>query len=230
MKKNTVILDIDGVLADYRLGLLYWIKIHYPELARTCDYHMSRNDTWINYETMKVSPIKWLGVLENFRMSGGKQSIPLIPGADNLVQRLHSYGYKLILVTSRPIDIYPGIYRDTVEWLRGYNLHYDLLLWSKNKVELLYRLKFIPEIIFAVDDKVSHILNYSNVGITTFWLNHYEHTHDPIEHCIVIHSLNEIDEEISKVPLCNLETKIDNLEAETCKASKLLFKEGGSVQ
>ena len=32
MNKDTVVLDIDGVLADYRLGLLYWIRQSYPEL------------------------------------------------------------------------------------------------------------------------------------------------------------------------------------------------------
>ena len=72
-----VLLDIDGVLADYRLGLLWWVNTNYPDLRTKCYEHLYSHGTWINDETMGVSYRTWLDILENFRLSGGKQSIPV---------------------------------------------------------------------------------------------------------------------------------------------------------
>ena len=108
MKKNTIILDIDGILADYRLGLLYWIRQSCPEYANKANAHLLKKNTWINHETMEMSYYEWLKVLEMFRMSGGKRSIPLFEGAQKLNQ-ICTYLGEVILLTSRPIDIYSNI-------------------------------------------------------------------------------------------------------------------------
>lgn len=171
--KDTVVLDIDGVLADYRLGLLYWIRQSVPELAQAANAHINRTDTWINAETLGVPFRKWLEVLEMFRMSGGKQSLPLIPGALELVTLLEAQRVHVVLLTSRPIDIYSNIYRDTIEWLRNNGMHHYLLLWSKAKAEIVFRMKLIDRLLYAVDDEYQHAKEYAQLGIKTYWLNHY---------------------------------------------------------
>ena len=171
--KNIAIIDIDGVIADYRLGLLWWVNANYPELRETCYTHLSKNDTWINYETMKVSFRKWLDILEQFRMSGGKLTLPIFPFVSELFSHFHEVGYKIVLITSRPVDICPNIYHDTVAWLRDNNLSYHSLLWSKNKAEMVYRMRMIDECALAIDDEVSHVVGYVNLNIKTYWINHY---------------------------------------------------------
>lgn len=172
--KNTVVVDIDGVLADYRLGLLYWIRQSVPELSAQANQHIQRKDTWIDYDTMKVPFRKWLDVLEMFRMSGGKQSIPVYEGAHELLHYCRQAGYEIVLLTSRPIDIYSNIYRDTVEWLRNNHLEYDMLLWSKSKAEMVYKMRLTDKVLFAVDDEIKHIEDYDRLGIHTVWIDLYK--------------------------------------------------------
>lgn len=192
MTKDTVVLDIDGVLADYRLGLLYWIRQSVPELAQAANAHIMRTDTWINADTMGVSYRKWLETLEMFRMSGGKQSIPLFEGAAEFVSWIDRRNWQLVLVTSRPIDIYSNIYRDTVEWLRHNCLGDRLLLWSKSKAEILFRLRMIDRIRFAVDDEHGHVMDYAALEVKTYWLNHYNVVMGILNHVTEVKNLVEI--------------------------------------
>lgn len=172
--KNTAIVDIDGVLADYRLGLLWWINTHYPNLRDICYRHLSRIDTWINHESMGISFREWLDILERFRMSGGKLLIPECPGASDFLKYLKDRGVKVVLVTSRPFDIYSNIYKDTVEWLVEKQFHYHLLLFSKSKADIIYKLRLTDEILFTVDDELGHIKQYVELGLKSYWLNHYK--------------------------------------------------------
>ena len=193
--KNIAILDIDGCLADYRLGLLWWINTNYLELRETCYEHLTKTGTWINNETMKIPFIEWLGILENFRMSGGKLSIPTFPGTRELFDLLLSRNMKIILVTSRPIDLCSNIYHDTVEWLRMNRLEYHMLLWSKNKSEMIYKMRLIDECDFVLDDELGHIKGYLDLGIKTYWINHYHKIHSlTSEHLYEVYSLKQVIE------------------------------------
>jgi hypothetical protein len=176
-ERNLVVIDIDGVMADYRLGLLWWINTNYPNLREICYTHLARTDTWLNHETMKVTFREWLDILEQFRMSGGKLTIPVFPHANAVFDMLHKAKLKPILITSRPIDICPNIYHDTVEWLRQNKFDYHMLLWSKNKAEMIYKMRLIDEICFAIDDELGHVIGYLNLRIPTYWVNHYHKSH-----------------------------------------------------
>lgn len=196
--KNIAIIDIDGVLADYRLGLLYWIRQSYPRFSHRANEYINSPNVWINNETMKVSYKEWLDCLEMFRMSGGKQSIPLMKGAKELIQMCLSKNLEIVLVTSRPMDLYSNIYRDTVEWLRNANIIYHLLLWSKEKSVLLHRMRLIEKTLFVVDDELGHIKDYAKLGLKCYWLDHYNKTNDLIDPnvCVVEDLFKIIDKEI----------------------------------
>ena len=107
-------------------------------------------------------------------MSGGKQSLPRFEYAEELVNWIGAKGLSIVLLTSRPIDIYSNIYRDTIEWLRFNGLGQHLLLWSKAKAEIVFRLKLIDRLVFAVDDEYKHCEEYAKLGVKTYWLNHYK--------------------------------------------------------
>lgn len=202
MKKDTVIVDIDGVLADYRKGLLEWVHRNYDDYANVCEIHLKRTDTWINEEAMGVTYQEWLDVLEKFRMSGGKQFLPVSEGAVEMMNYFCQKEYFIVLLTSRPVDIYHTIYRDTIVWLRDNNLPHDLLLWSKDKAEMCYKMKFTNErVLFAIDDQQNHIENYSKLGIPTYWLDICEKSNSlniPSK-CVVVGSLKDVVEIESEV-------------------------------
>lgn len=195
MNKNVAVIDIDGVLADYRLGLLYWIRQSVPSLASKANWHLSRPETWIDHTTMDVPYRQWLDTLEMFRMSGGKQSIPLHEGAVELLNRLKEDGREIILLTSRPIDIYSNIYRDTVEWLRNNNLNHDAILWSKSKAEMIYKMRLTDKVIFAIDDEIKHVVEYAALGIDTYWIDLYKKMTgaENLKGCVRVGSIKEVN-------------------------------------
>lgn len=204
MKKSTVILDIDGILADYRLGLLLWINTHYPQYRETCYRHLSRIDTWINHKSMNVSFREWLDILERFRMSGGKLTIPEFPGAKLLLEFCKQEKYRIVLVTSRPFDIYSTIYKDTLEWLEQRKFNYSMILFSKSKADIIYKLRLVDDIAFTVDDELSHALQYSELGLKSYWVNHYKtEIYEKPRTLIEVYNLqsiiaNEVYDEIKK--------------------------------
>lgn len=173
MKTQIAVIDIDGVLADYRVGLLFWIRQSWPRLSQKANYHLGRSDTWINHESMGVPYRQWLDVLEMFRMAGGKQAIPVVEGAVELLRSLKTGGVEVVLLTSRPIDLYSNIYRDTMEWLRNNELCYDLVLWSKSKAEMVHKMRLTDKVIFAIDDEIKHVVEYDLLGIKTYWIDLY---------------------------------------------------------
>ncbi len=195
MRKDTVIVDIDGVLADYRMGLLQWVHRNYEDYVNICEQHMKVTDTWINEEAMGVTYQEWLDVLEKFRMSGGKQFLPVNEGAGLLLNLFKQKELFIVLLTSRPIDIYHTIYRDTIVWLRENSLPYNLLLWSKDKAEMCYKMGLTKDrVLFAIDDELKHVENYSKLGIRTYWLDACKKANlsNTPSRCFVIDSLQEV--------------------------------------
>lgn len=198
MKKDTVIIDIDGVLADYRMGLLLWIVNSYPRLSSSARAHLVRSDTWIDHTTMNCSFREWLECLEHFRMSRGKVDIPIFLDAYELVSTLKEKGYFIVLLTSRPIDVYSNIYIDTVEWLRRNHIEYNSFLWCRNKAEMVFRNALIDRTRFAIDDEIKHIKHFSALGIQTYWVDHYKVNTTCIDRCLRVQCLGEILRDIKE--------------------------------
>lgn len=177
MKKTTVIIDIDGCLADYRLGLLYWIRQSVPEFSHMANKHLKVEDTWIDADSMNMTYEKWLDVLERFRMSGGKRSIPVFPGAKELLTVCREKGLEIVLLTSRPIDICSNIYGDTLQWLQDNQLPFDILHWSRSKAELVHKMRLHKKTLFALDDEIKHIQDYYRLGLPVVHIDLYKNSY-----------------------------------------------------
>ena len=144
--------DLDQVLCDYISGLCEWLAARVPELTARAE-HQAFEHEWIDAASLGISEIQWQALKHEFRVSGAKATLPVFPGAASFMRRLRSAGYELMILTSRPIDQYPNIYTDTVNWLQFRQIPFDRIWWSHDKAERLARRpEIFDRVRIAIDD------------------------------------------------------------------------------
>ena len=167
---NSAVIDIDGVLCDYRTGFLDWVYEDQPGLRalinelKSADYHFSvvtRHDLDLTVE-------KWQDIKHRFRISGAIENLPVYGDVIHFLKGLRDYGISTVLLTSRPIDRYPNLYGDTVSWLEKNQLPYDVIWWAYDKADKA--IERLPNPVFAVDDDPGHISKFADAGIKSFWI------------------------------------------------------------
>lgn len=151
--KNIVLLDIDGVLAEFP-G--YFIR--------------KFNETYnTNYKTYNEIPLGKRNVYkEKYRISGEKVKIPLCKYAKEFLTDLKNKGYTVILFTNRPIYLYENIIIDTIKWAFINDLQYDAILFSENKMLDVIKNFNYKNIKLYVEDNVSNANSISKLGINTY--------------------------------------------------------------
>lgn len=169
LDQPSVLIDLDGVLADYIEGFLTFLRGH-----GIPDYILDglRNKGWIDKATFAnwISEDKYDELRHQFRISGGFSRLPMLPGARSMVDWLHEQNYYVIILTSRPIHLYPNIYADTMLWLNDHELRYDFIWWAQDKGNMIEDLNILPHIRFAIDDDEKFVQQFARLGIRTFWL------------------------------------------------------------
>lgn len=175
---KTAIVDIDNVLCDYVDGFLCWIAQNYRDLRPTVE-RIDRNQ-YLTCHSLMIDEQRWQEIKHHFRTSGAKARLPLMDGAQEFMHALKAYEFKIVLLTSRPIDEYPNIYADTLEWLSVHGLPYDHVWWAKDKHEKILAAGIRPLVRFAVDDELRFCERLAGIGIPTFWLKKHGHPMDPI--------------------------------------------------
>lgn len=133
---------------------------------------------WINNETLGLSTREWQVLKHEFRSSGHKRYLPAFKDARIFLEWCRSKGWLVILITSRPIDRYPNLFTDTVNWLNDYRLPFDLLWWATEKGDRLdeSHVRMLSQIQFAVDDSPRFVAQFRNKGIRTYLLDRYAPT------------------------------------------------------
>lgn len=98
-------------------------------------------------ELKKLGPVEAAAALrleasedmKNAFYSGGRfREMAAVPGAAEGLARVSAAGIKIVLITARPQWQYKRLHSDTVYWLNREGMTYDLLLFSRNKVEAVY--------------------------------------------------------------------------------------------
>jgi hypothetical protein len=79
-------------------------------------------------------------------------------------------GYQVIVLTSRPIDLYPTLYEDTVQWLNANGIQYTRVWWGTDKAKKLADTGILEKVVFAVDDDARFIYQYAHAGVRSYWL------------------------------------------------------------
>lgn len=151
------IIDIDGVLASYPRGYYEWCIGNFYQ-------HYSLTEFSKLYSEMDLLARDHLKT--QYRKSGAKADLPLIPGAKELVDCvLRRSKLKIILMTNRPYAEHYRIYPDTLAWLKKNKISHDGIVWSRDKgVDVLKNFK---NVLFAVDDEVGNVKRLREAGITT---------------------------------------------------------------
>lgn len=133
-QSKAIVFDIDGVLADFEYSFCEKfgnehrdytnLSERYPEQSELVDEFISSPYTYSDLEP--------------------------IFGGWVLLNQARDRGYKIILMTSRPL----GTRAITEQWLKQYNTYYDDLFFTKNKAEAIRTMnsRGRSKIIALIDD------------------------------------------------------------------------------
>jgi phosphoglycolate phosphatase-like HAD superfamily hydrolase len=70
--------------------------------------------------------------------SGRFRDMPAVEGAAEALREIARWGWRIVIVTARPQWQYKRIHADTLEWLHRHDVPHDLILFGKDKVELVH--------------------------------------------------------------------------------------------
>jgi len=153
--KPIIILDLDDVLASYTTEfdryVLEWCR------ARSISTPMEKDA-----ESAK----------KDFRMIGGYSLLKPVPGAVCGFKQLKEW-FHIGILTARPVGDYSRIYTDTLSWLKKYDMVPDFILWDRDKVQALSRLKCAPMLV--VDDSKKHVFDLAAMDFNILWFGQDEY-------------------------------------------------------
>lgn len=147
--RGVVMVDIDGVLADYANGYLDWIR----QNGHLKYWFGEMHDDWKSVYDLVVQVLG--APLANelkhrFREEGGKLHLPVLPGAGAMLQWLREQGLYVAIVSARPYRQYRRIMADTTSWLARNELAYDAIFWEPFKAVQIE--KEWPDLVCAFED------------------------------------------------------------------------------
>lgn len=159
--EQVVIVDIDGVLADYPRCFYEWLVE--GELSATWNTEgMNPYRIQQKYESLPLD--RKVAIKKIYRQSGAKKYIKLLPGAKSMMQILRSDPLlKIVLLTNRPYAEHYRIYPDTLEWLKTNEIPFDAILWAKDKG--IEAVKYFSNVAWAIDDSIDNIFSLNRAGI-----------------------------------------------------------------
>jgi NTP pyrophosphatase (non-canonical NTP hydrolase) len=163
-----VVLDLDAVLCDYVTGILAYLAKEFQRSISPVQLEVARNRNYVNAESLGIGKEDWELVKWSVRTSDAKEHFPAMPGAKTFVDWCKSRGWLVIILTSRPIDLYPNLYRSTLTWLKTHDIHPDFIWWGSDKPERIWTVR--EHLQFAVDDDVRFVGQYRAASLPCYWL------------------------------------------------------------
>jgi hypothetical protein len=195
--RSCVVIDIDNVLGDYVSAMCDWILEHFWASSNSNlgdrVQEIKNKQLWINHETLGISYNEWQSIKHDFRTTGGKRHLNIYPDSKSFLQWCRNRGWIIILITSRPIDKYPNLFSDTINWLVDKKLTFDHLWWASEKADRIEESNILKHVLFAVDDSIKFCNQFASKGITTFLLDR-----SPNPHPQSVHSLDDVREVYTK--------------------------------
>lgn len=148
--ENVVAVDIDGVLAAYPEGFINFVE---KETGKKIDIVLDDYNLYDACEEI-IGREDLKELKHRFRAEGEKRFLPAVKDSVAGMQLLREKGYKIVLLSARPVKKYPRIFADTIEWLKKNKFEYDAIMWDEHKEDRIAR--EFPKLKFMVED------NYDN--------------------------------------------------------------------
>jgi|TARA_Y100000310_G_C20700775_1_gene829652 hypothetical protein len=161
--QDVVIVDLDDILIEFRNGFLKWISDEHDIFV---DPDSKEYYTTSEIKATGLNPEK---VFSDFIKLGGLRSLKRNQRMIDVVNRLHSDGYWVQLLTARPSHNLVCYY-DTFRWIENSNLSYDRLDFSSEKYRWCTQSDYFDSgsISCAIDDSAKHAAEYAKHGIPVF--------------------------------------------------------------
>jgi hypothetical protein len=181
---KVIIVDIDGVLADWEQGFSKFIFDYCncnAEVCRTCL-------PWLESESRKTDIIKKIDLKvydelkRAYRISGEKRNMPVYNGASQFTKKLSKLGFKVVIITARPYSEFSRIWYDTKYWLQINNIYHDALFFDDKKHKRILKTfkDRIESIKYVIDDNQAIISDMENLNLKCFKIDHDTITFDSI--------------------------------------------------
>lgn len=158
--------DIDGVLADYPRSFVEFINkqlgTNHPTVGLK-DYNIAES---LGLPLEQVIELKHL-----YRETGEKRYIPIIDGAQEMLQTFVSCGYTVVLLTARPYKQYKRMFADTQEWLHRNNMPYHSIIWDEDKNTRLLREFGRDKVQFFIEDVAYNANKIAELGVKCFLID-----------------------------------------------------------
>lgn len=170
------LVDIDGVLADYFNGFLDWFSRAYPHWSHKARRLRDEKPEWFKAGHFDLDASAWADVKHEFATEHGFMRLDPLGDAHGFLKSLRDHGYTICLVTSRPIDKYPTVFGDTVQWLNHHGMCFDVVWWTDDKARLVALNNIRDQVAFAVDDDPTYVDQYQAFKIKTFhrWVPYFK--------------------------------------------------------
>lgn len=154
------VFDIDGVLCDY-VGT--WYKFLEKEGITPL---VKRHELKTLDISITVEQGHYVYLKDKYRGDGEKKNALVNDGAQQLLQSVKKAGYKIVVVSARPVKEYHRIFSDTIFWLKNNGLNYDAIFFEENKREWV--LSHLKNVVFCVDDDPKQVERLSNSGLLVY--------------------------------------------------------------
>lgn len=175
----TCVIDIDGVLNTYPDCWVNYINIQKGT---------SFNTLWEAKERLSYADYK--AIKHKYRSSGIKASLPVANDAAKFLHWSRQCDLMVVLLTARPVDRYPRMWKDTLDWLNLNELYYDKVEFSQKKqYEILMR---YPTMEFMIEDN-RHTANLvANLGFRVYLINNKYNQGDTNKNVVRVTSLMQV--------------------------------------
>lgn len=150
MANKMVIVDMDGVLADFDTAFDSYIRKYIPELGEQIKTAYDFRDRY------DYNPMKLLRLFEKFARDG--KFLELKPYPD-----IHKANeFNATIITSRP----RVAMSDTMVWLKANKIKFKKIIMVRNKN------KYIEDAVAIFEDKTKNIMPFAKAGIKCFIYDH----------------------------------------------------------
>lgn len=182
LKEKICCFDLDGVLMSC-----------YPDCwVAYVNKILSTNFKDLNVIKKTISYDAYRELKEQYRLSGVKETFPADTQASFITKKLKEKGYSILIMTARPANKYPCLYKQTLNWLRKNKITFDGIYFEeKNKHSKI--VSEIPHLKFMIEDNSFFANQIGQWGYKCFLLkNKYNENLKLGKNVVMIKELNEI--------------------------------------